>query len=954
MEIAPTNVGSRQLAQIVFDKPTMTNPEQRAQLDNLHQQGILDDDAYNAAIARLEGAGAIAQGDGAVAAGEQGIAIGGNITNSLIRIYVNGEEPQVSQEAYQSALERYVNHLLTTHQVLNLRGIRSFQPISIELENAYVTLRALDPTRTERILGEHKGRRRTEALEKLDAADARPQALQSLLAQHPRLVVLGDPGSGKSTFVAYLALSAARAIAADDPELARERLSLQVEAEQNGVDAVPLPLLLPLREFGRYLRTLDQTERLGPQPHHLLNYLRSYYDGWNLDLPDDFFDHHLDAGRCLILLDGLDEVADYTDRVLVREQVEAFVQRYGVSSTPQSQTPSPQSPIPNLSNRFVVTCRVRGYEDQAKLGQNFETTTVLPFDNNDIQRFTQAWSLAVESAQARSAAESVRSVARRSAEELYGTITTNPKVRELAGNPLLVTVIALVHRYRAKLPERRSELYNECTEVLLGYWELGKTGEESKRLATYTGTDLLMDASEKRSFLEPVALTMHQAEVREWEREQLIDAFAAQFSERGHAEQKAKQMAADFLLALTVRSGLLQEVEQNMFGFLHLTFQEYLAARALADQTDYIETTLTHLDNSWWRETIRLEAGHLSESGRSRVSRLVDAIFDAPDESGANQILAANCLTDVGQNKMEAAVWQRVSQTLRTRAFSDAPAAERAKAAAAFGHLGDDRRGVGVDPETGLPDIAWCKVEPAPFIMGMKEDETTYDEDKPQFTCHLVKDPYRISRYPVTVAQFGAFTKAGGYHEERFWTADGWSWRQAEDVNAPRTSDAIFQTPNHAQVGVSWYEAVAFCHWLSEASVQTIRLPNEAEWELAARHTDGRAYPWGDEFDAQRCNMAQTDIDSTCAVGLFEEFNAHCGAADMSGNVWEWTSSKWLDTLTDYEQKVDNGLDGTAQRALRGGSWSFYEYVVRCAVRNHGSPSNVDNEFGFRVVSLGC
>ena len=935
--------------------------EEREQLDNLYRNGILDDDAYAAALTRLEGSGAIAQGDGAVAAGEHGIAIGGNVVNNFYQVYAASKNAQVSESEYKSALDRYVYHLLTTLQVLNLRGIRSFQPISIELENAYVTLRALDPTRTERLLGEHKGRRRSEALQEGQSQQEGPQALQALLALHPRLVVLGDPGSGKSTFVAYLALSAARAIANDDPALAHERLSLQTI----DVNDVPLPILLPLREFGRYLRNLEEKERLGPQPHHLLNYLQEYYAGWELlKLPADFFKHHLMAGRCLILLDGLDEVADYQDRVLVREHVEAFVQHHGVqhhglqNHGPQnhrtpSQTASPAKSPQAPFNRFVVTCRIRGYEEEARLSQDFETVTVLGFNADDIQRFTQSWSLAVESAQARSATATIRALARQAAEELYSTIVTNPKVRELATNPLLVTVIALVHRYRASLPERRSELYNECTEVLLGYWELGKTGEEGKRLATYTGTALEMDAGEKRSFLEPVALAMHEAEVREWEREQLVEAFAQQFAERGHSTKEAKEMATAFLLALTVRSGLLQEVEQNMFGFLHLSFQEYLAARAIADMDNYIEQTLTRLESTWWQEVVRLEAGHLSENGRSRVSRLVEAIFDEVDEDGANQILAARCLVDVGQNKMEAAVWQRVSQTLRQRAFGNEPAKERAKAAAALGHLGDDRPGVRLDPTTDLPEIDWCAVEPAPFIMGLKEEETEYDDEKPQFTCNLVKEAYRVSRYPVTVAQYRAFVAAGGYHEECYWTQAGWAWRQEENRTAPTSFEAIYQTPNHPQVGVSWYEAVAFCRWLSEALETPIQLPTEAHWELAARHTDGRAYPWGNEFDAERCNMSDTGIGSTCAVGLFADYHARCGAADMSGNVWEWCSTKWLDTLVGYEEKADEILEGDSTRALRGGAWNDVVFVVRCAVRLDLNPTLDGFNVGFRVMSPG-
>jgi formylglycine-generating enzyme required for sulfatase activity len=239
------------------------------------------------------------------------------------------------------------------------------------------------------------------------------------------------------------------------------------------------------------------------------------------------------------------------------------------------------------------------------------------------------------------------------------------------------------------------------------------------------------------------------------------------------------------------------------------------------------------------------------------------------------------------------------------------------------------------------------------------EDEMAYDDEKPQHT-YEIEQPYGISRYPVTNAQYAAFVQAGGYGERRYWTEAGWAWRESEGVTGPEEYGLPFGLPNHPAVGVSWYETMAFCRWLTEelrregalSESEEITLPTEPQWEKAARSTDGRRYPWGAEPDPNRANYGDTGIGTTSAVGCFPGGVSPCGGEELSGNVWEWCRTKWESDYRSYEN--DSTLEGTARRELRGGAFSRAEFNVRCAFRHSRYdpfyPYARLNSYGFRVV----
>ena len=421
--------------------------------------------------------------------------------------------------------------------------------------------------------GRRADRRRMDELrlriERLEAEARRPQTISlsvaDALRQYRRVAVVGGPGSGKTTLTRWLALTFAQNVQA-----APDRLGPSFAEPR-------LPILIELRRFTTRLSDQSSLPNLAAEIASFISG-HAYYP----DVPADFVLEALAEGRCILLLDGLDEIADLAARQELSRCLDAFL---GHPETHYS------------NNLIVVTSRPHGYQDVG-LGGQFQTCRIEPFSPEDVDLFIRHWyEVAYDDAEGQEAGE------------LTGAVKNNERVAELATNPLLCTIIAIVYRNNRVLPNRRVDLYLKCSEALLDTWERNKAIRESGLIGGY-------DWQTKLELLAPLAYWLHgETERLSAPEEQCVEQLAQVLEARPQSLQgkDPHQEARRFLSVIRDRSGLLQGRGDGTLEFAHRTFQEYLAARHIAAQPDpdYIDLVMAHLHEAWWREVHLLAIGHL-------------------------------------------------------------------------------------------------------------------------------------------------------------------------------------------------------------------------------------------------------------------------------------------------------------------------------------------------------
>jgi len=825
---------------------------------------------------------------------------------------------------------RYLSHIIDYHKHLPVAGFETNLRVPIPLENVYVTLLArltdLERFRGEEKLGTGFQHRPDQPLPVQDALKF------ALNREYDGLVILGQPGSGKTTLTKYFLLCFAT-------EKSKQNL---------GLDKNFLPILL-------FLRPVD------PQQSLVANILASL-EKYQLDLDESFFLSNLRDGKAILLLDGLDEVPTDEKRAEVSRWIHEKVHR-AFHKCP-----------------LIVTSRFSGYRGDAVLSGHYLRLEIQDYKLEQIQQFLQNWLTAVET-HLHEDNRHWRQEAKNRADDLSRRIKTTPTLLELAVNPLMLQIIALVHRDRGTLPERRVELYKECTDVLLERWDKAK------------GLDVLLSAAEARQLLQPVALWMHSVENRrEVDKHEILT-----FIEDKLPRIKREMRGEELLQSWQERSGIFKGEGETYF-FHHLSFQEYLTAEEIRNSRK-VEILVRNFDKTWWREPTLLAMGLtnppifadfmaalLRETRRDGASvdfmlRCIDETLvksEAPFvealrrlrrfEARYQAVLALERIgTDAARAEVRAALHdhdQLIAQAARTilAKWGEKPVEEKAETVIVL---------VKGKTRVLLARIFNPLEHNAEYLLipGAKEKIVFESTGKPapDYPLYFAKYPVTNKLYrrfidylvdkssdpTLTVLPLEKFAqsllakakKVEGLVE--FLGKNPAEWAKKLGYY----DDKRFNGDDQPVVGVTWFAAVAYCHWLTEmknanspdASGKNeklmFRLPTEQEWEWAAGGGK-RYYPWGsekDKPDETRANYGQK-VGHTTPVSAYPAGATPEGLMDMAGNVWEWIENLYRE---DKEW-----------RALRGGSWFNYLVNLRCAARLSGRPDYRSSDLGFRVVSV--
>ncbi len=850
---------------------------------------------------------------------------------------------------------RYRATLTEELNKIRLLGSPAIQNVQVGLDDTFVPLRISHTWKTDE---RFKRKKRETAKPEEMRAHTPDELMRRVFPVYRMLLVIGDPGAGKTTLLKYYALCCLQ----------------EKQSRLFGDDAPVRVFYLPLRELkldeNRQYRTLP--EQLSLWSSVRANAIEAnVFDGWL---------RNAGGTKSLVLLDGLDEISDLELRKAACNWIDR--QHSGFPET-----------------HFVVTSRLTGYRktEGVELEADHIRADVMDFTAQQQEEFLSKWFRAAyirELCPVGLDPEAWIESRKKAAEERTKTITEylgkeeNRGMRELAAVPMMLQIMAILWKEREFLPGNRVKLYSAALDYLLEY------RDDRRRIPP------LLPADKARLVLSPAALWMQEdLEADEAERSAMHKEMQKVLSTLDHPPS-----AVDFCKNLIDRAGLLVEYgeERREYLFRHKTFREYLAGSQLAEKikrnSGLIAPLVEHFGEDWWNEPLTF---FMAQADAAMFDTFMEALFDSgvsAEFSSKQQTLLQTIITEAPQKTTDALCRKLLKpDTTANRQRYILECLKSVNKLDALDALSEfQTQGLARDKDikskaeevdfvisalisVSLREVL-AKVTPDLLINTFEQGAQyiripgeKYIYSLPEKKGREVTVPDRwFAKYPVTNRQYRTFIGfvAGKQQEpetpltvqeymqalhkvanSRNETVKGFDKYLKEESNLVKRftsrydDDRKFNKDEQPVVGVSWFDARAYCMWLSMLSGEEYRLPTEQEWEWAAggrREEPGKAlkvkkYPWGDkpEPTPNHANFNENE-GATTPVGRYPDGATPEGLYDMAGNVWEWMED-WYDESNKY-------------KALRGGSWYSRLEYLRCPVRGFSYPFYWNYFNGFRVV----
>ena len=747
-------------------------------------------------------------------------------------------------------------------------------------------------------------------------------SLSEMLEVTSRLVIMGDPGSGKTTFLRHAAMK-------------------EIIRQENRDQASSLPIFIRLADVYEF----SQEHNKELLPGLLVDYLLYISERESLGFERNLLLERFENGDCLWLLDSLDELPSTASRENIVRLLETTCRKWNKC-------------------KYVLTSRPIALKGMA-IPISFEVVGIDNWSAEEISKFLQAWTSLLYKSWG-------KAKQRRHWGELLKTILDNHELQSLARNAVMLTAMAVVHYNEKHLPEGKADLL----EAVI-YWLVRSRIRDTENIQA--NSKFIEDRYKE------IALAMFETEGgrrnrvgRRWAAECIAKHF-----EKG-VEEAINFLEREEETGILIRRGEGDLVFWHLSFQEYLAAKE-IAGKTDDEHTGWWNRLRERLDEPEWREVLVLVPACLNRLGGERVDLFFDRLGrlsekEQPITKAKRVALGGSILRDLkltGYSPHDAQAWFQVLEKVEPLLFSSkstlssVPLETRYEASVAYG--------LGGDPRLRDFEKTWIFIPGGTILIGAQSKSETannFDVDAAPWESPVIEvqlNDFEIRKYPITVEEFEKFLADDGYTEssEVYWTNQGWIWKIEQNIDMPLDWEQQLLTPNCPVVGVSWHEAVAYCNWLTRKDIRNYkyRLPGEFEWEYVARKDipNGQHYPWGNTItygENSQTNWAGSFLRKCTPVGMFPLAETASGVVDMIGNIEEWCGDTWSPGYSEYpkgmpiqsairdQPELCTSFSKDDCRIVRGGSTIRFARLCRPTYRSRIPSGDRYKVVGMRPVRV--